>query len=561
MKKRNTYRLFLGILISSLILNACVKNYFEFDKISTEIEWNPSLAVPLINSSLGINDILRDTGETSFLQIDSTNLFSITYSQDLFSQTADEFIEIQDQNYYEAFSEIDYNLAGGFNNDSVVMTKDNVRFPFSVAVTQVIDSMFIESAVMRIQVNSSFNHRGKLVISFPSMRLNGVPFQQVIDINTPGNFNYDQNFDQFENYFVDLSNFGITFNSFFVNYELTLYDSGSGTIGASDETTIDIDFTDIEYKYMFGFFGNMEEIFPSDSFAISVFENISEAEAGLSDPKFSISVDNSFGIPIRFGFENFSSYSNITQVYTDFEGDSIPTFENDIAPFYISSPDYEYLQPITSILSQRTFSNVGTNIVEIFSTLPRLITYQFGYILNPEELPVDQNNFIAGDSRMDVTFDMEIPLFGYAQYAGLRDTFAIDFSSIFGDYVEIQSGLIRFEIQNGLPVDVLLQGYFLENLNDAPLDSLFNQESDRELITAGEVDANFRVDQETGKTSSIPEIILDKDKMDRIEDTRHLILWFNVRTTDYENETAVKFYSDYSVDLKMGIQIEGQLKF
>jgi hypothetical protein len=556
------YRIFIILFVTSLILHACVKNYFEFDKISTDMEWDPSLAVPLINTTMGISDILRDTGAISFLEVDSENLFSIVYSQDLFSQTAEEFIDIQDQNYYEIFTNSDYDLAGGFNNDSVVMIKDNVRFPFSVAVTQVIDSMFIESAIMRIQVSSSFNHTGVLEISFPSMTLDGEPFEKRIEIdNSNGNFSSDQTYNEFENYFVDLSNFGITSNSFFVNYKLTLYDAGTGNIQSNDNAIVNIDFTDIEYKYLFGFFGNMEQSIPADSFAISAFENIAEANAGLADPQFTLSVNNSFGIPIRFGFEQFATYSNITQTYTNLDGDSIPRFSNDIAPFYIRNPEYVNLQEINPITSERTFTREGTNIVEVFSTLPKLISYEFGYILNPEELAAEQNNFIAGNSSLDISFGMEIPLFGYAEYAGLRDTIPLELSGMLGSNMEIEMALIKFEINNGLPVDVLLQGYFLDDLNNPPLDSLFNNSYDQALIDAGALDDNFRVNQETGKTAKSPEIILNKEKFENIENTKYLILWFNVRTADYQNQTPVKFYSEYTIDIKMGIQIQGSPKF
>lgn len=550
------------IVLASFILQACVKNYFEFDKISTQMEWNPNIAVPLINTTMGISDILRDTGATSFLDVDSTNLFSIVYSQQLYSQTAQEFIEIQNQNYFEQFSRSDFNSAGGFVNDSVVMTKENVPFPFSVALTQILDSMFLKTANMRIQVSSSFNHTGILELTFPSMTLNGIPYKRIIQINSSnGSFTYDEMFSEFEDYFIDLSNFGLTSNSFFVNYKLTLYDAGSGQVSNNANATVTIDFTDIEYKFLFGYFGNMDQLFPADSFAISVFEKISDANAGLSDPRFSISLHNSFGIPLRFGFEVFSSYSNLTQTYTNFQGDSVPNFEEASVPFYANIPAYNFLQTIAPVHSKRTMTKDGSNIDVVFSSLPRLILFQTGYILNPEELPVSQNNFIAENSVLDIDIDMEIPLFGYAEYAGLKDTFNLDLSGIFGDIAELEFGLIRFEFNNGLPVDVLLQGYFLENLGEPPLDSLFSLSSDQILIKAGELNDNFRVNQETGKKFKESFIELDNNKMQKIENTKYLILWFNVRTADNENQTPVKFYSDYTIDFKMGMQVQGKINF
>ena len=72
------YRFFRLTIISSLIFSmlayACVKEEYNFDKISSEMEFDIGLAVPLAYGEAKLQQILpTDSGATDFYYIDSEN--------------------------------------------------------------------------------------------------------------------------------------------------------------------------------------------------------------------------------------------------------------------------------------------------------------------------------------------------------------------------------------------------------------------------------------------------------------------------------------------------------
>ena len=89
------------VVIFSIIisLSSCVKNDFDFEKLSTEIKLNPSFALPLAYGNLVLRDIIEpDDTLLVFEQDGEYEILKIIFSEDsLFSFKVGEVIEIPDQ--------------------------------------------------------------------------------------------------------------------------------------------------------------------------------------------------------------------------------------------------------------------------------------------------------------------------------------------------------------------------------------------------------------------------------------------------------------------------------
>ncbi|MCK4664816.1 MAG: hypothetical protein KAT68_18235 [Bacteroidales bacterium] len=559
MNRKIFLKIILTVIVSTFVFYSCIKDNLDFDKLNKKIEWNPSLAVPLVYTSLTISDMLQDYDSAGMLYEDpTTQILTLVYNQKIFSNTAEDFIKINDQQYGETFTKTDYDNAGGFNNNTVQMIKDDVKFPFGVFYSQLIDSMLIKSANLNINVTSTFDHTGELVITFPGMIKNDESYSKTIDINTSsGNFTFNETFTDLDGYFLDLSGFDFTSNSIFINYKLTLYDSGSGNVTGGNGTNISIDLTDIKYDFLFGYLGHFLAAIPQDSIFLKVFNKASEGSLCFQDPKFTISILNSMGLPIQLGFNNLKSYSNLTETYMDIEGDSIPTLTS-VPPFFINRPYFDNYNEINPIETTILLDSTGCNINEVLSTLPKYIYYGVDYIINPDTIEKDINNFIAGNSIFDVGFNVEIPLYGYAEYFALQDTMEVDLSKTLKNSDKINSALFRIEANNGMPHEIEMQLYFLNSLDTLPVDSLFGTQNERMIIEAG-VTQNGRVDQETGKTSKISDIIFSNERINKLENVKFLMLKAVIRTSNFDDQESVKYYPDYHLDIKLGIQIEAYI--
>jgi len=62
--------------ISISLFQSCTKGYFDLDAIA-EGEINPNLAVPLVNSSLTLMDIIGELDSSGLLFVDTDNFITI----------------------------------------------------------------------------------------------------------------------------------------------------------------------------------------------------------------------------------------------------------------------------------------------------------------------------------------------------------------------------------------------------------------------------------------------------------------------------------------------------
>ncbi len=85
----------LQLIVLCIILLACMKNDFEFDKLKTD-NLNAEWGVPLVSSKLTLEDFLNDTSGT--INVNPDGLISLIYeSEQLFSVQAQDRTHIPDQ--------------------------------------------------------------------------------------------------------------------------------------------------------------------------------------------------------------------------------------------------------------------------------------------------------------------------------------------------------------------------------------------------------------------------------------------------------------------------------
>src|SRR3954471_1592093 len=94
-KKIRITSVFALVLIIFMV-SSCIKDNFEFDKLA-QTEWNPSLAAPLVHSSLSVQDILTKNDKSGVISVDSNHFCSIVYEGNLFSILASDLVKMPDQ--------------------------------------------------------------------------------------------------------------------------------------------------------------------------------------------------------------------------------------------------------------------------------------------------------------------------------------------------------------------------------------------------------------------------------------------------------------------------------
>jgi hypothetical protein len=167
---------------------------------------------------------------------------------------------------------------------------------------------------------------------------------------------------------------------------------------------------------------------------------------------------------------------------------------------------------------------------------------------------LSQQNFIADSSKFKATIEVTLPLWFRAGDFSLKDTIDFDFANILGGGKltsdAIDFAMVRLTVDNGLPIDVKMQLYFVNSAYQV-LDSLFTDNLPQ--VQSAKLGPDFKV---TEATQKVNEASLDNTKVKKIKDTKWALIKASLSTTDYITKPAqkVKFYKSYKLGFKVFVK-------
>lgn len=524
----------IGLLLVSLMIQSCIKdNDFDYDKIAAST-WNPDVAVPLIHSSLTIQDIIA-SGDSNIVAIDSNHLVSLIYRGKIYSISGNELFQFSDQTDNTPFT---------FNSsDSSTLYSTNVltktipkTTSFSFPGTEQIDSMNIKSGTLEIEIRSTVPHSGTMNISIPSLTFNGtalsftVPFtastgSQVIKIDST----------LLGGYLFDLSSSG-TSNNFGLTYVTTLTNTGTSLSMTNRNIDVAARFRNIKFSSVFGYLGVHTIDLIEDSSRITLFDNFQSGSMYFEDPKMTFTMSNSFGLPIDAHVSSFAALRP--------NGTSVPITGSIPDPLPISYP------LIAGEMSSSNFvlDKTNSNIQFVISQAPRYIVYTLNASSNIPSVPI---NFLTDSSRLNADIQIDFPLRGYASNFTVMDTANFSLERI----DEIESAVFRINIDNGFPARAFTQIYFTDS-NYVLLDSMLLDPSNI-LVESAEIDANGRVIRSTHRTGDEP---FNKARIEHLYNAKKLLIVSVIDTKDSPTRN-VEIYDSYKLDVRIGVRAQLNVKF
>jgi len=549
MKKQfSVLRDILIIFISIILIfsTSCVKEKYDWEKISKEIELNPTLAAPLLKGSLTLDDILIEVSDEKAGKFPQDSLLYVAYSDTFMSYLTSETVGIPDQTFSHMFINSDITSNPEWTGSSV---GDTVQFSaqkaveFEVLHNEKIDSVKLTSCDLQIQVSSSFRHGGVLVIHTNSIKTNGQPFVRNIIINdASGTFNTTINI-PLNNASIYLDNSDPLKTVLPIFLDLFLINSGA-PVGAGDFCNISMNFQNIDFSSIYGYLGEYDLLVGHGEFNPGIFENINfdddliDGELLFYDPRFKILTNNSFGIPVEIFLSNVSAYSELNDVTT-------PITFTGVNPFGMDAPDIDHIGKFVedSVIINRN----NCNIVEAVNTSPSSISYDISAETNPEG-PSGPYNFMTDSSRLDLVFEMVLPLWLNARGIILEDTSDLDIEKEIGDIESINYFRITFEGKNEFPLETALQITFLDSLNNS-IDSLFTENF--LILDPAEVGVDGRVKKAVDFKKMIEP---DKETLSRIMETKKVIIRALLNTSNSDTGQHIKLFSYYKIDFKMSVK-------
>lgn len=504
---------YLFILVAVLLAFVGCKQIDELEGID-RIDYNAQYAIPIINTSVSIQDILEDFEEDASLIIDPDGQIRFHYRGDVLSQTSEDL-----------FASI--NAALGF---PIELSSTRMPLPIQLPDGMLIDRMDLKKGLLTYGFRNPFEEPISVTLRFPEVTKNGNVL--AFHANMPawsgsGEFPLASNLiapASLEGYRIVPEN-----DSIFIEY-IAIRSNGDTV-----EIPAGIVLDDIEIGYAEGYMGNQLHEGGRDTIEIDFFENYLQGNIYFADPVINFDIENSFGIPTR-------SVVHIFDVLT--VNGEILELES---PHITNGIDFPY--PTIDEIGETkyrtfTFNKENSNIDSVLGSGPIAIDYDVDAQTNPDTI-TSIRGFITDSSYYRVQVEVDLPLYGQAIDFIAQDTFEINFS----DYVDVKSAEFKLVTDNALPMAVDLQGYFVDE-NDVVLDSLLD--SKQRAIAAAPVDS------EGYATTSVEQVTFAPFPADRFEKIRNAAKLLIVAgfSTYNDGEVSVRILATQEVTVKLGAILE-----
>ena len=524
------------VLISQGILSVEIINNFAFEITSLELE--------LINTDnqvvigqFSYNSIAAGTSQVQSVNLADKFLYSdleisiVEFSSDGSGSNP------SDENSWLSFSSSD-DMIFSISGNSIQATEGSIKFPpqegpsDSLIVDMQVDDgveislINLTSGIMVYNYESSVNTSLQLMIEIPSMKDQmGMVFSEMIEINNTQSSGPQMFSFSIDNYSFDLSE---SVNQIQVNYSSQILGSNTyESFSENDQIQIDISIEDLEFSYVEGYFGQIEQEIEQDEmdFDVSVLEEIAP-NLYLETPNLRFTVDNTIGVPFLIDLD----LSGIN------DDESIP----------LNGPNIQ-AQGLMSTITD--FNNSNSQLSDMISISPSQILYSGSVLSNPSG-NMGVLNSITNGSDIKIGFELDLPLHLRLEDVMRTDTLDLDFGgendyTTEADYVD--SVILKLHTENEFPLDIDLMILFTDSVSGLILDSL-----DVEMLDAAEVD-------EDGRTISAniydSNIILNSGQIDALFNSNRALL--DIKMNSYDNEnTAVKLYTDYQFKIAVGAILE-----
>ncbi len=535
-----------SLITMVFLINACVKDNFNFDKWDKEIDYNAGFAFPVLYGNIGFADVVEKYDKNAIMMVDEDGLVSIVYNKVVRSKDPHEIIYLPNQHTSRTIEGLNFNFAGFDSPGDSVSYSYTKHYEFDVFNDDAeLTSISLKSGTLNISAQSNFYHTARLYLTFPSITKNGVPYSCIITfayIGDVSNINID-----FTGYTIDMTQTPQGFNEIPIDITATLYYSGYDD--HSGDVDFSVDLNNMQYEYVRGYFGTNTLIYESGKIEITMFQSdeVTIEDYYFKDPKFKVLYNNSYGIPTSFYFTELLLNSSIDEQdynITHYEG-GLPM--DSLNPYHVS-----YASTIwTTVTDSLKVSKENSNIAEIIDLKPQWVQFIAHAYTNP--VGITHNNFITDESLLEADVLIELPLWGYLYNFRNLDTveFKMTDAYDYDSWTPNTRVAARVFIRNGLPIEVFAKIMFVDG-NYNLLDNLFLTEEE-EIIKSAVVDGNGRVINFGEKAFTIE---LDKNRLEKIKNTKHVIFSGRGSSTEAANQDIVRIYDDYRILFDIGFEID-----
>ncbi len=519
-------------VIAALILVVSGCDY-EFNEIT------PTYAVPILNSSLSVYNLLAKTDSTR-VRTDSDGLVTVVYNNKLLRLPADQILTLSNQNF---FTDAVYTgpTINPFPAGQSVQMSGTVDLNFNSPGVPEIYRILFEKGVMNITLTSAIKHTITYILTFEDLK---VGQQSVVLSGTSQNSGGGHSQGKstaIDNGEVDLSRSGTTSNKFRVKYDISIISNGTAPISNGESISLGVGLSGLSFQEVDCYLGSAVIPIAMDSVELELFQFTNESQTpsggtfALTDPRISLKFINTMTLPLSMDIQKLQLKQRESGTVSNI---LLSNFTN---PFSVQYPLVPGNAAITNVFINKT----NSNLQDLISPTKKVLLFQVDALPNPGGKTI---NRFTKEGSLDIEAGVELPLTGYGYNWVLGDT--VELGLAVSEQQNLKSGVLRLNLENTFPIDVTMQVYFLDE-NLVVKDSLFGGTDD--FVRSGVLDANGRV---IAPTKTIKDIPANNEKIRNITASKYVVMRAGLQTKDGPQKRDIKIYSDYYIKIKMGIKAE-----
>jgi hypothetical protein len=537
------------LALSSTLLTSCFKDeYFNLQGKDLQANWNPDWALPLVNTTIDVGDVLDRFNDDDLIVIDPSNgQLALVYHSTVFSLRADQFLILPDDNVVAPYPLQATDIAAiSAGNHTVGIPPVNLSYnpPNGANLTQIDFS----GGNLIVNLGNNTPYSGSVTLSLPSLTQSGSPFNQTVPFTGAGG---SASF-PLAGWSLDLSAGGG--NQFALGGSITFNGPDAGGV-VGQLLNVDVGLQAITFSRVLGYLGQQPVATGLDSVRLRIFDQAYSGTIIYDQPTLTASFINGVGCPMSVTINTFDTHSDFNP----------PMTITGLGPVeQITAPTVEG-QTSTSVF---TLDQSNSNIVAVLASTPDAIMYDVDGLTNPAGGPA--SNFVIDSSRLQLDVDVRLPLIGRAVDFAKIDT--VDFiiedpvdsngTISFGNsnikVEEIEYVQMRIQIDNGFPAEGIAQAYFTDS-NYVIIDSLFHGPQ-AYLFEAAQIDGNGIV---TARTSKTTDIRITQAQLDNLvaNNSTYIILDGKVAETNNQGATTVRILESYSTQIFLGVRVKYKATF
>jgi len=505
--------------------------FFSCRKELKKPSWDVDLLAPLAKSTLSIKNLIPD----SLLKTNADSSLILVYQNPIYNFDLDKILKIPDTTMREFYTipvKFLVNPGQKFINDT-----SNNSYPIKNAE---LSYCIVKSGIAKLEARSQVREAIEFTYKIPNAIKNNQSFEIKLSVpaatdNGPGVL--ISSFD-LSGYAIDMRGTnGLRTNTIYTYVTARTNPDGKPVwVEENDSLIFTFGFVNMSPQYAKGYFGNTKYSTGIEQTPINLFNKITNGPLKLEDASLKLTIDNGVGADAQFVIKNLTAINSRTNNAVALVH---PKIGRDLH-INRALDDFNNLPQVKTSFYSLPMNSGNSNIKALLENMPDKLEYDFEIETNPLGNQSGGNDFINSKYGLKVNLDMEIPMALTANNLTLVDTVEFDTDKI-ENFPLIVDGTLTMLVNNGFPLDATIKLYLLDE-DDELIDSLLTSNS----IAASPVNA-------ANKTSEkkLSKLIYNISKVRLIELSFTKKILIKVSFTTVPTGQIMKFYSDYSMDLKL----------